>query len=227
MTRAKIAAAGFTELAGRFRRATSEKQFEAACQRGGQLVWDAIDDGLIVHGVIGLERPAFSPADPLFLASAYAHNWAAFIVAFEHLPRFPANAHALEQKTSDGVGNGWYFAGRWESRCETFADVAEWLASLVDDASDADALSAIGPDSREAVVLQTMLELGAVSPERRLGQQQIVEKAYRGESQDSRRVFTKLTGLGLVLKGDNGQGYYLTELGIRAAGKLKRALIAP
>ncbi len=81
-------------------------------------------------------------------------------------------------------------------------------------------LGQFNPDGRESLILIAMQELGAVDPSKRLSQQSILDKAFAGYANDNRRVFRKLEALGLILKGDNARGYYLSTLGIEAARRL-------
>lgn len=84
-----------------------------------------------------------------------------------------------------------------------------------------DVLAKFDPVSRESDILLTMLKIGATNAARRRGQEMIVNAAFSGVANDSRRVFIKLEGLGLVKKGDNGKGYYLTSLGAATASRIK------
>lgn len=90
--------------------------------------------------------------------------------------------------------------------------------------SSEDPLSSINPNGREAFILGAMLEQEITSPATRQSQNEILKLALglNGASNDHRRPFGKLKDLELVIKGENGQGFYLSERGIAAAQDLRR-----
>ncbi len=83
-------------------------------------------------------------------------------------------------------------------------------------------LSKISPGSREANVLVEMFNNKIKSPQSRLTQKEIVRIALRGASDvnDNRRVFKRLTELGLIEAGENKRGVFLTQFGQAVAWKL-------
>lgn len=89
-----------------------------------------------------------------------------------------------------------------------------------------DKLAEICPSSRETSILIAMQEQQIETPESRKSQQKIIVLALGASTSanDHRRPFRKLEGLGLIVKGSNGRGYYLTDSGKQAATRLSALL---
>jgi hypothetical protein len=153
MSDASALAEKYRELAARFRRIVglpdaAPVMMRHATARGGRLIAEAVDGGLIDTGYSGLadvirdaQRPRETPEDE---TRVYSTLWTMFVVALsKSVPRIGSDPLAIHYAPAvDGCRVGRSKPDEWRIRCDSYADAAEYLAERIDAATPAKRLAA-------------------------------------------------------------------------------------